>query len=464
MLMVMLLGAALVAGCLLTLLGPDPQLAPLLIPALAAFGWLYKRPVWGLIAVITVVPFEGALGIDISANKLLAPLILIVGLRLILQHQPAHALRSNLWPVLIGFLVCYGFSVWKSEFRPAAIPYLYDLSFALGCFVCTLMLCQYMNLQTLFRFVAAGVAITCLVAIQTAPATDNGRATGFLADPNYYALIIDVAFAMVMMLILNTSSPLQRAIWGVIMLILVSGLLHTESRSGMLVMMLIVLSCLWNYRTLVSRLQPKHFGFVLLGLMIGAGVALKAMPEKYFDRFASLAALSSGATPYEDPSLGRRASYLVVGANIVEQHPLLGTGPGTFPINYAQSSYAVAFSYMPDRSDLFRVAHNTYMQMVSEIGVPGGLLFVLAIVIGLRNFYQARRNFLRAGNSYAANIAAHAGLGLLAVAIFLLFLTDPASKYLWFLLGLSSYLYRESNTPAITTPPLSQPLLPRTTG
>ncbi len=68
------------------------------------------------------------------------------------------------------------------------------------------------------------------------------------------------------------------------------------------------------------------------------------MPAGYVARIQSLSILSAGASAHQDESLGRRASYIVVGSQMIRENPILGSGPGTFPLHYAPTGYAKAFS------------------------------------------------------------------------------------------------------------------------
>ena len=125
---------------------------------------------------------------------------------------------------------------------------------------------------------------------------------------------------------------------------------------------------------------------------------------------------------------------------------------GTFPIHYAQTGFASSFSENMNEPDLFRRAHNTYLELFSELGIPGGLSFVALMLMGLRNFERARQGFLARGQREQADIATHLGLSLLAMAVFLLFLSAPNHKYLWIFLALSSVLRLQAEDAPVPRP------------
>lgn len=225
-----------------------------------------------------------------------------------------------------------------------------------------------------------------------------------------------------------------------------AGMTKTDSRSGLLVVLFTIAIGAWHYRHRLKRLRPKHLGFVMFAVAIVVPLGIAALPADYVARIKSLSMLKSGAHS-EDTSLGRRTSYLVVGGQMIREHPLLGSGLGTFPIHYAQTGFASGFSENMNEPDLFRRAHNTYLELFSELGIPAGLSFVALLLMGLRNFERARVGWLAKGQQSEADIATHLGLSLLAMAVFLLFLSAPNHKYLWIFLALSSVLRLQAEAP-----------------
>jgi O-antigen ligase len=164
------------------------------------------------------------------------------------------------------------------------------------------------------------------------------------------------------------------------------------------------------------------------------------MPAGYLARIQSLSVLSAGAKGHNDESLGRRASYIVVGSQMIRENPLLGSGPGTFPLHYATTGYAKAFSANRKIGDLYRRAHNTYLEIFSELGVPAGLLFVGMLGLGLYNLIRARAAWMLRGNSYQTDLMTHLGVSFLSLTLFLMFLSAPNQKYVWIMLALTSVL------------------------
>ena len=433
------LGVLLGFGCLLLLASPWPFLAPLAVLGLMGWVVLYKRPAWGLLALCTLVPFEGMFkDSGFSAAKLLgASLIVIMLFKLLLRQIPEIRLRSNLWGALIAFLLCLLLSLVYSENLAVSFGYVRELAVGLVLFWVTLLIGREINLVMLCRLLSLSVAATCVIALISAKHQVDGRAIGLLQDANYFALLIAMALPPTMLLLLRASSRVEQLLWAGVVLLLLVGMTKTDSRSGLLVVLFTLGIGLWHYRHLLKKLRPKHLGFVMFAVAILVPLAIATLPAEYVARIKSLSGITSGAHS-ADTSLGRRTSYLLVGGEMIRQNPLLGAGPGTFPIHYAHTGFASGFSENLNEVDLFRRAHNTYLELLSEVGIPGGLSFLALVLIGLRNFERARFSWLAKGQQAEADLVTHLGLSLLAMAIFLLFLSAPNHKYLWVLLAISS--------------------------
>ncbi|ASL28081.1 O-antigen ligase family protein [Azotobacter chroococcum] len=459
--MVLTLPLALLLGlaCLLLLASPWPYLAPLAFPALAALAVLYRKPVWGLLVMLALVPFEGlfsaadAAGGSSSAgftlNKLLGlALIAIAALQLLLRQLPVRRLRSNLWPLLLAFLAFYMTSLAFSSHLGLSLQQLRQLAVGLVLFSLTVLFGRDLDLPALARVLVLSVASTCVVALLSTSTQPASRAIGLLADPNYFALLISVALPLALLLVVRAPRWPQRLFWLAPLLLLLAGLGRTGSRSGLLVVLLTVAIAAWHYREHLKYLVIRRLGWVILAGAIAVPLAPALLPDSFIQRLEVLASLKSGVKAYADTSLARRSAYVVVGSQIIAEHPLLGSGPGTFPLEFAKTGYAIAFSIRGLPVELYREAHNTYLGMFSEVGVPGGLLFVGLILLSLRNCQVARRHWLSRGDPERAALAAHFGLSCLALACFLFFLSVPSHKYLWVMLGITSFLRLQADDDA----------------
>lgn len=436
------MGGVLALLCLGLLASPWPFLAPFVVIGLIALAVLYRRPAWGLLGIAALVPFEGLFkDTEFTGAKLLGvSMIGILAVQLLLRQLPEARLRNNLWRPLVMFMLAYLISLIFSEQYGLSFGHLRELAVGLALFFITVLVAAELDLKMLFRLVSLSVAATCALALVSAEHQVGGRAIGLLEDANYFALLIAFAAPMSAWLALRARHMLPRVGWLAVTLLLLAGMTKTDSRSGLVVLIGCLLIGLWHHRAELRQIRSRHLGFVLLGAAIVIPLGLMSLPADYVARIKSLVELKSGINAHQDASLGRRASYLVVGGQMIRDNPLVGSGPGTFPVHYAATGFAKAFSEEAGTADLYRRAHNTYLELFSETGIPGGLLFTALILFGLRNFERARQASQNCGDAERADLATHLALSFLAMALFLMFLSAPNHKYLWIMLGLSGYL------------------------
>ncbi|MNB80463.1 O-Antigen ligase [compost metagenome] len=437
--------------CLGLLASPYPYLAPGAVLGLVGVAVLYRKPAWGLLGIVAILPFEGLFkDSSLSGSKFLgASLALILMLQLATHQLPSERLRSNIWRFLVGFMVLYLLSLLNTDDMGFSLGHLRELSVGLILFVITLLVGRELNLDMFAKLVAISVAATCAMAMFSAKYQDDGRASGMLNDPNDFALMIAFAVPMALLLVVRSPNRLHRLFWGGCTLLLLGGMTKTESRSGLVVLLLSLLIGAWHYRAQLPHIRPRYLGFAMLGLAIVISLGLYAMPAGYVERIQSLSILSSGAKS-QDPSLGRRASYIVVGSAMIAENPLLGTGPGTFPLHYATTGYAKTFAMTGKTDDLYRRAHNTYLEIFSELGIPAGLMFVGMLALGLYNLIRARRAWLLRGIGHQADLMTHLSMSFLSLTLFLMFLSAPNHKYLWIMLALTSVLRTKAEEPPPT--------------
>ncbi|WP_434571091.1 O-antigen ligase family protein [Pseudomonas sp. Z3-6] len=428
--------------CLALLASPYPFLAPGAVFGLVGVAMLYRKPSWGLLGIAALLPFEGLFKDNaFSGSKFLGvALILILMLQLALHQIPGTRLRSNIWKPLLGFMALYGLSLLISENIGVSLTHLRELAVGLILFVIALLIGRELNLDMFARLMTVSVATACVLAMFSARYQDQGRASGLLEDPNAFALLIAFTVPLALLLTLRSQNLLHRLFWGGAFILLLGGMTKTESRSGLVVLLLSLMIGLYHYRAQLPRIRPRHLGFAMLGLALMVPVTVAVMPAGYVARIQSLSILSSGTNAHKDGSLGRRASYIVVGSQMIRENPILGSGPGTFPQHYAPTGYAKAFSANRKMGDLYRQAHNTYLEIFSEIGVPGGLMFVATIGLGLYNLMRARQLWLRRRDWAQADLLTHLGMSFLSLALFLMFLSAPNHKLLWIMLALTSIL------------------------
>ena len=190
------------------------------------------------------------------------------------------------------------------------------------------------------------------------------------------------------------------------------------ARSAALAYGLVLLALLWRHRR--ARRLPLIGALALL-----AGLALAPfVPDEYWLRLSSIV----GGAP--DPTLGRRLSYNLIGADLFLRNPLFGVGPGNFFHHFTDPAYR----FLPGRTLLGRDLHNMYLSVLVQHGLIGALPFFAILALTFRNL----RAVWRAPADDAIRVQALAlGYAFAAYLATALFLPSEHIKYTWILPGLA---------------------------
>ncbi len=131
-----------------------------------------------------------------------------------------------------------------------------------------------------------------------------------------------------------------------------------------------------------------------LRLAIGVGIVVAlvisfAIPPKTWDRLVGITKLTSTEaienqdnTNEADSSATQRLEILKVGWKIFLDHPVFGIGLGAYPL--ACNMYSPSIGK--------RDTHNTYLNLASELGLPGFLIWCSLIGSVLFHAYRIRRH------------------------------------------------------------------------
>jgi O-antigen ligase len=160
-----------------------------------------------------------------------------------------------------------------------------------------------------------------------------------------------------------------RSWWGKLMsfsalAMIVLALLLTMARSALLSLLVMIVVFFVRLR-LYRRLVP---------VALLAAALLAAMPATFFQRIRE-ATETGGAG---------RTDIWKVGFEMFKHYPLFGTGLGNFVIVYQQ--YA---GFSPKFHGFMRGAHNTYLNILVELGILGLALFLIAIVMQVKDISQS---------------------------------------------------------------------------
>ncbi|MFQ5657901.1 MAG: O-antigen ligase family protein [Candidatus Methylomirabilales bacterium] len=244
----------------------------------------------------------------------------------------------------------------------------YFLAFSLTSAVCSeknRVLLLYSFLFSSLLAAAVGLAIYLLA---TPGSLEAHALRGTFHYPNGLVGFLLLSFYPSAALFLHAEG---RKAWGLGLAnsVLLLAVFLTRSRGGWLAFLLVLLFWVIEERALLLR---KWRRIAAVGLLVVA-MAWVGTHEMGLARYAQHATtLASAATSTAtDPSFHYRRHVYGWALQIFLDHPLLGTGPGTFPLMLG------SYQDIPYISGLY--AHNHYLQTGSETGLLGLLLLLAAL-------------------------------------------------------------------------------------
>jgi O-antigen ligase len=184
--------------------------------------------------------------------------------------------------------------------------------------------------------------------------------------PNALGGYVIMAIFMIGLLPLLSNDRSVRWLLGFISLVMGTGLLYClwKSQSKGSYATLCIVACVAIFLS-IKRTKPR---------LVALGVCVLI--------FLSGFALGYGKTAYDKgkSSGSARLGYWEAALLIGIQHPILGTGPGTFSRVYPQ--------YQKEGDESTKLVHNNYLQMGSDSGILGFMTFAIWMFLPLWQWFR----------------------------------------------------------------------------
>lgn len=272
----------------------------------------------------------------------------------------------------------------------------------------------------------AGATLAAAFAI-VSPAGWGGpnevaRATGTVGDANELAAVLIPAIVLGLVLaVASKGAPLGRLVAAGAAVICMAAFFLTLSRGGLVGLGCALLAAI----VLGGRWRP---------VATIAAIGLALVTVGYFS-FVATSAERDRVTQVQGGT--GRTDIWTVGMRMVRDHPFTGVGIGNFQnssVHYLLQPGAI------QRSEFFvdqpKATHNTFLQVLTELGIPGLALFLAIIGFSLSTAYRAARAFHAHGDLRMELIARGVLVALVGLLAADFFISANFSKQLWLLLGI----------------------------
>jgi O-antigen ligase len=287
----------------------------------------------------------------------------------------------------------------------------------LALFVTTVILLDSVSrLRWTLISIVSGLAFVSLHAIrewQKAGMAAEARPGWVAGDPNYLAFSLLLGLPLAFLLAFRAGAPRwERQYALACAAVMLFAFLLSSSRGGFLALGVALPFAVWR--------SPYRSRWVALGMVVALLVI--ALPGSPLSRFM-------------DPSHGDleshriRLALLEAGLRMFWENLWIGVGVGNYRNEVAR--------YATDpEAELRHVAHNTYVEVAGEQGVPGILLFVSILVLAFRGLRKVRQSAADNTGS-VVYVAAHGlEIALAGACVGMLFLSTLYARLLWFLIFL----------------------------
>ncbi len=250
----------------------------------------------------------------------------------------------------------------------------------------------------------------------------------YYVDRNYFAASIVAVLPLAFYFYESAKRIFIKYFFLGIVALFSAGVILTDSRGGFLALSIVLCTLFMQSK---KKLEMLTMGVIILALF------LPHIGEQYKDRLGTV------QTYEEDASAMTRIATWKAAINMIKERPFLGIGAGNF-------NYVYPYYVPPEYSKYsgFISIHNMFLQILSETGLIGGGLYILAMLLCFKDVYKLnkknkrlplkKRIDLSYPNTLRASMIGFAGAGF--------FLPGVYESYMFIICALVLVSYRIYNT------------------
>jgi O-antigen ligase len=249
------------------------------------------------------------------------------------------------------------------------------------------------------------------------------RPLGPSSDPNYEALSLVMTVALAIWMVGYEETGLWKWAGWICTPILTFAVFLSQSRGGVVALMVMAI---------LAWVNSRQKMLLLLGFAAAAAFMLAIGPSKTIERFRQIR-VEGQAQSGAEVSTRDRFELLRAGIHMMEVHPLFGVGLGQFQ--------SVEFHYNPalDAEVKPHIAHNTYVQLGAEGGIPTLALYLVILGVTLSSCRISQK--LPGVPEDISALALSFQIGLAGIMMAQFFLSAQYVKEVWIFISLAPNLY-----------------------
>jgi O-antigen ligase len=244
------------------------------------------------------------------------------------------------------------------------------------------------------------------------------RPGGVSGDSNYFTLAVMLSLPLALCLLQEGRTRWVRWLCLACLLAMLPAVGFASSRGGFLGISASMLYLIWRSKKRVRNLILIAATVIPAMTMLPNSPVKRLLHPNYSDKFG------------ED---ARRVAWLG-GFRMIQQHPVFGIGLGNF-----RSSVE---SYEEGPMKVQSLAHNTYIEIAAELGLPTLFVFLAMLTASFISAERMRRWAIRsAAPPFICSAVLSVQASIIACVIGIAFLSAEYQKVVWFTIFLSVSLH-----------------------
>ena len=384
---------------------------------------LYKDPFWGLCALIFLFPFEDAS--LVPGMSIAVPIGFALGLSYLIHNKSYPIIWNSNYSLFILLVIVGVVSLILSGNYYSNIQSLIQVT--IFSFIVSQITTTFERVKTMIVVLGYSLLLnggflyysSVFGHITDLQASLGARQTGLIGDPNFSALFSVSFFPPLYAIYIEEKRRGRKLLLGIMLVNLLILFLVAYSRGAIVAVAIMLLITLFLKRVFKFRHYAMLFALLITWWSFADESGIMRIMELFDYKY------------YSEYTMIDRVEAAISGVNMFLGHPFFGVGYGEFrnlSINYSLGIYS--------NFDTRMVAHNSYIEMFAELGILGGIPFVLIM-------YRSGKRYLKilkaktSTNRTFNNIIFSLFLGWMGFMIGQVFLSAQVKKQLWLIVGIS---------------------------